>query len=107
MTTIITSPVVYVIFFILLVLTVAFVIGKWPTIEGTIGSAADSPSQKRLVIFMFSVAIVITTFAVVFLKATVPEFVWYGLLGVVVAGLGLTAWEKVNMKKIDAEADKT
>lgn len=89
----------YAIFFILLFLLVVLTATKWELIANTIQSNNESPSLKRWVVFLFSMLIVIIALLIVLLQLKCPDFVWYGLLGLVCTGLGLSVYEKVSMHK--------
>lgn len=94
----------YIILFSLILLLALVVAVKWPLMDDTIRNSADSASQKRWVIWLDSKAIVILAFISTLLKIDIPEMIWWGLLGVVATGIGVTAWEKVKMNKIDKSA---
>ena len=94
----------YIILFALILLLALVIAAKWPLMEETIKSTQDSASQKRWVIWLDSKAVIILAFISTLLKIEIPEMIWWGLLTVVVSGLGITAWEKVRMNKIDKSA---
>ena len=72
---------------------------------GAIDSAPDSPSVKRfaVVVSLFSI-VEIALLAVVF-GYVVPSFIWASLSGIVVAGLGLSVWEKINISNKNAGSE--
>jgi len=70
-------------------------IWKWQFITDCISSVETSPSIKRLVILICMWTMIISVFASIFLKLLMPDYMWYGLLGIVIGGLGLTVAEKV------------
>ena len=94
----------YIILFALILLLALVIAAKWTLMEETIKSTQDSASQKRWVIWLDSKAVIILAFISTLLKIEIPEMIWWGLLTVVVSGLGITAWEKVRMNKIDKSA---
>lgn len=89
----------YIIFFIILILMATMVAIKWGFMESTIQSAPESASQKRWVIFMMTMAVILIALMAVLLKLVCPPEIWWGLLGIITTGLGITAWEKVKMSK--------
>lgn len=103
-----TVPVInYVIFFILLALVVYLVSIKWSLMESTINSSNESASQKRLTIFLCTLLLIVIALLIVLLNVTCPDYVWFGLLGLIGAGLGISAWEKTKMKSLGNDSKTT
>jgi hypothetical protein len=55
-------------------------------------------SSKRLVVFLCTFALLITWASNLWCNATLDEFIFEGLLYIVVVGLGVTAAEKFSRK---------
>lgn len=81
-----------------MVALIAFVATQWKFLSQTFCSDENSPSSKRLIAFLFSLVIVISALAAVFMKLLMPEFMWNSLLLTITGCLGLGVVEKFIKK---------
>jgi len=96
------TPIVnYVLLLLFVIQYIWFVKQKWAEIQKTIEASPESPSQKRFAIFICIGLVVELCFIHLFLGIAIPEHMWYGILGIILTGLGMTAWEKVKLKQFE------
>jgi len=87
----------YFIYFVHFICIAAFLYKNWDFIKQTISSIDTSPSQKRFVVFLYTLLIIDITLMVVILKFVVSDTMYYSLGSLVAFGIGATAWEKAKL----------
>lgn len=87
----------YIILFVLITCMFILYKTKWDLVEDTIKSTSESPSQKRLTIFLCVALLILLSLIGVLLHIEIPAYIWYGNLSLITVGLGLAVGEKIAL----------